>query len=247
MHLLACAGEVLEQCEVCRPFDKAPRVPAAGTSTVPMFDENLQVDLFLVGDIIVLRATDVFSTYSLLMPVSSKDPRGVSDASCSSRTGVSGRPQSIQMDEGDEWKHEVCTGSRPERRTTLQFQFVGAHPWMLSRRNGLARGIYNRSVADDRFSGKQVSAKAHWRLISLISGGGVAACRAIFWSAPADLFSRYDGRDGDLIFPRLPARTTVETTWKQWNSLLNCRKFAQQWKLRMTAQEAALKVAANSE
>ena len=122
MHLLACVGKVLEQCGVRRLFDKAPRVPAAGTSTVSMFDENLEVDLFLLGDIIALRAMHVLSTYSLLMPVGSKDPRGVSDASCTSRAGVSDRPKSIQMDEGGEWKNEVCTGSRPERRTKLQFQ-----------------------------------------------------------------------------------------------------------------------------
>ena len=45
MYLLTYANEVLEQCEVCRPFDKAPRVPVAGTSTVSMLNEKLQADL----------------------------------------------------------------------------------------------------------------------------------------------------------------------------------------------------------
>ena len=43
MHLLTCVDEVLEQREVCRAFDTAPHAPAAGTSTVAMFNGKLQV------------------------------------------------------------------------------------------------------------------------------------------------------------------------------------------------------------
>ena len=51
MHLAAFADEVLAQCEVCRAFDTAPNVPVAGTSTVAMFNEKLELDLWFLGDI----------------------------------------------------------------------------------------------------------------------------------------------------------------------------------------------------
>ena len=38
-------GLVFEQCEGCRPFNKAPQAPVAGTSTAAMLNEKLQVDL----------------------------------------------------------------------------------------------------------------------------------------------------------------------------------------------------------
>ena len=34
------------------------------------------------------------------------------------------------------------------------FQEAGARRWILERRHGLARGIYNRPAVDGRFSGK---------------------------------------------------------------------------------------------
>ena len=33
MHLIICVDEVLAQCEVSQTLEKAPRVPAVGTST----------------------------------------------------------------------------------------------------------------------------------------------------------------------------------------------------------------------
>ena len=47
MHLVAYVDEVLAHCDVCRPFDAAPRVPVAGTSTASMFNEKLHVDFFV--------------------------------------------------------------------------------------------------------------------------------------------------------------------------------------------------------
>ena len=47
-------------------------------------------------------------------------------------------PMSIQMDEGGEWKNELWTEPRPDRRIELLFQGVGAHPCILDRRNGPA-------------------------------------------------------------------------------------------------------------
>ena len=45
---------------------------------------------------------------------------------------------------------------RMERRIKLQFQGGGAHPWILERRNGLARGIYNRPVEGDLFTARKI-------------------------------------------------------------------------------------------
>ena len=45
LSLLRHVEEVVNQCDVCKAFDKAPRAPIAGTSTVAMFNEKLQVDL----------------------------------------------------------------------------------------------------------------------------------------------------------------------------------------------------------
>ena len=43
MHLANYVEEVLEKCEVRQDFDKAPRLPIAGTSTVLMFDGNCKL------------------------------------------------------------------------------------------------------------------------------------------------------------------------------------------------------------
>ena len=74
MHLLTCADEVMAQCEVCRACDKAPHVPADGTSTVAMFNEKLQVDLLSLDDSIALQIAEVFSKCSLLIPVRTENP-----------------------------------------------------------------------------------------------------------------------------------------------------------------------------
>ena len=82
MHLGNCVGEVLEQREVCRAFAKAPRVPVAGTSTVSTSTGKSQLDLLFLDDSIALRDIDVLPKYSLLIPVLSENPKGVSEAFC---------------------------------------------------------------------------------------------------------------------------------------------------------------------
>ena len=65
------------------------------------------------------------------------------------------------MDERGEWKHGISADLRPERRIELQFRGAGAQPWLLERRNGIARGIYNRLVFNlqqtDSFGGTVMS------------------------------------------------------------------------------------------
>ena len=89
MQLIACADEV------CQAFDKAPRAPVAGTSTVAVFNEKLQVDLPFWDDAVAAHLMDVFSKYSLLMPVHAKNPREVWDASRCSWVGGFGPPMCI--------------------------------------------------------------------------------------------------------------------------------------------------------
>ena len=172
MHVLTCVDGVLERCDKCRPLDKAPHVPVAGTSTVFRFNEKSREDLLFSGDIIALRAMDVSSQYSLSKPARSKNPQEVWNSFRNSRGGVFGQPRSIQVDEGGGRKNEVRTDLRSDRRTKLQFQGVRAHPCVLGRLNGLAQGNYNRAVADDRFSGSPILAEVRRRLNAVVPGGG---------------------------------------------------------------------------
>ena len=55
------------------------------------------------------------------------------------------------------------------------FQGVGAHPWILERRNGLARGIYNRLKEGRYYTGPQILSEAQWRLNTLVSASGYSA------------------------------------------------------------------------
>ena len=71
--------EVLERCDVCRSFAKAPHDPIAGASTVSMFNGKAQAGLPFLGDIIALRAMDMFSKYSFLLPVQSENPQEAGD------------------------------------------------------------------------------------------------------------------------------------------------------------------------
>ena len=59
----------------------------------------------------------------------------------------------IQVDEGGGWKNELWAELRSERGVK-SFQEVRAHPWLLERRNGLARGIFNRLKEDRSIFGQ---------------------------------------------------------------------------------------------
>ena len=50
-------AEVLEYCEVCGSFDKAPGAPIAG-ATLSMFDAKIQVDLSFLDELIASRPMD---------------------------------------------------------------------------------------------------------------------------------------------------------------------------------------------
>ena len=99
-HLANRVNQVLETCDVCGAFDKAPHVPIAGTATVSAFNEKVQADLLFLDDLIVAHAMDVFSKYS-------ENPQEVWGVSCARLFGTFGPPKRIQMGEGGEWKDEI--------------------------------------------------------------------------------------------------------------------------------------------
>ena len=102
MHLVNFVGAALGRRDACRPFGAAPHVPIAKTSTLPMFNGELQVDPLFLGDLIALRVVDAFSKYPHLLPVRSKTPEEVRDASYGAWIAIFGQPKCIRMDEGGE-------------------------------------------------------------------------------------------------------------------------------------------------
>ena len=125
------------------------------------------------------------------------------------------------MDEGGERESETRRNFCAERRIKLHFQGVGDHPWLMERRNGLARGICHRLIEDDRFMNKTILAEVRWRPNSMLSASGFSAHHMVFGSHPVDLFGLEHGRE-DMMF----ARDTSPAG-----------QFLQRWKLRMKALE----------
>ena len=112
MGLADYADEDFEQCEICRAFDKAPSIPIAGTS-------------------IAWRAMDVYFEYSPLIPVRTRNHRGIRGVFCGPRIAIFGRPKYIQTDEGGAWGHELLPDPCFERREKFRPQRAGAHQWLL--------------------------------------------------------------------------------------------------------------------
>ena len=99
-HFVNFADGALDHCYVCMAFDTASHVPFAGTSAVLTFNGRAQaacvvgdrislqllrlldgnaahLHLPFLGDLISLRAMDMFSNYSLLLPVQPENPQEV--------------------------------------------------------------------------------------------------------------------------------------------------------------------------
>ena len=55
------ADEVPDLRDICRAFDKASELPIAGAPAALTFNEEIQADLLLLGDVIALRAMDAAS------------------------------------------------------------------------------------------------------------------------------------------------------------------------------------------
>ena len=124
MRLATSVGGVSLQCEVRRSLDAGPHVSFAGAITAFMSNEKLQVDLSFPVNIFALRAMDLSSEYSLSIPIRSKNAREVWGIFRNSRTGVTGQPQSIQIDEFGERRTEVRADVPRGRRIKLEPQGV---------------------------------------------------------------------------------------------------------------------------
>ena len=114
MRLANCVDEVLEHCEVCRSFDKAPHVS--------MINGKLQADVPYLDDLIALHAMDVYRQYSLLNPARSKNPQEAWGASRRAWVGVLRQPKSLQGGRGGDWQNEIRTDLCPGRSTSPNFQ-----------------------------------------------------------------------------------------------------------------------------
>ena len=104
-------------------------------------------------------------------------------------------------------------------------------PWLLERRNGLARGIYSRLVEDYRFSRADISGEVQWCLNTMLSSSGFSVYQMVFGSNPVDIFG-WEAQDKCTTFAQIPSISG---------------QFAQQRKLRVMAQGASLKEVANSQ
>ena len=82
-----------------RNLDTAPHVPIEGTSAVPMFNEEIQIDLLRLGDLITLHHMNASSKNSLFTRGRSKHAQEVWGAFRGARIEVSDYPKCIQMDE----------------------------------------------------------------------------------------------------------------------------------------------------
>ena len=96
---------------------------------------------------------------------------------------------------------------------------------MIGRRNGLARGIYNHSAADVRFSGPAVLREEQFSLNAVPRHGGFPAYQMELKPNRTDSYTRKDD-DSNLD-------SVYDTS--------TSGQFAQQWKLRALAQGATLK------
>ena len=142
---------------------KALHLGATGNSSVSPLYEKLQVGLPLLGPI-----GSKYAYWLRVCPLgtgANKNPLKGWDAFCSSWVAVFGRPKVIEVDEGGGWENDIRADFRAERQIKLQFQGKGARPRLLELRNGLARGICRRSVADDR------------RLLRRLAGIRIEPCR----------------------------------------------------------------------
>ena len=181
--VLKVADSVGDKCDVRADLDQAPHLPAAGTSLVSAFNEEVQVDVLPWGNLVALHAMDFY--------------RHVFDpgfGALGESIGGLGRFREVAdrrfwlADSGGEWKNEVRTGSRPERNISLQLQGKGANSWMLERRNGLARGILYESREGGRFVDMSILNDGQYCLNAVLNHAGFSAYRMAFGSNSAHLF-----------------------------------------------------------
>ena len=180
-HLIVCVAEVLERREVCRAFYQVP--PPLPCS---MKDSRWIYRSWTASLPCALRAS--FPRIPFFYPSVRRPIRRFGMPSLDLGLGfLALRCASGWMRAGN---GRVKCGRNCVRREELNHYFngVGAHPWILERRNGPARGIYNCAMEDCRFSGEQILAEAHWCLNTLTSAGRYSAYQTACGSNAAGLF-----------------------------------------------------------
>ena len=135
--------------------------------------------------------------------------------------GIFGSPGGIQIDEGREGKNEIWTYLCRERLIEFQFQGVGAHPWLSDRRNGLARGIYDRVNGNYRFSSGQILWEVQWCLNTMISASGFSAYQMVFGRNPVELFG-WEDNDATLMSTQHIPGGTVCTAMVAAHARIEC-------------------------
>ena len=155
--LLQHVDEVVSKCDTCQAFEKALHIPITGTLTVSTLTERPQLDRPFLDDIIALRTMDVLSKYSLLTRVRSGNPLEAWDVPLSSWVGAFGTAKCLHLDKGGVWNNDLWRDLCVERCMKSALQGVGAHPWIVERRNGLARDFCSRQKEDRYYMGLQLS------------------------------------------------------------------------------------------
>ena len=69
--------KVLQQCDVCRAFEKDPHLLEAGTSSASAFNEKTQLGLPFLDDTIARHAMEPYSKDPLSAPPRPKKPIGI--------------------------------------------------------------------------------------------------------------------------------------------------------------------------
>ena len=170
---LKVAGFVADEGDACPAFDGAPRSPAAGASSASNLNEKVQTGPLSLGYRITLQSVE-----SSLVPTKNSCEVWVEIAAL--QITVFGIPRCLHIGSRGEWKNEVLAHLCSVRSIRLQFPGEGAHPWMLERRNGLARCIKNRLRYGGRFAGRVILNEAQYCLNAMLNLGWSSAYRVAF-------------------------------------------------------------------
>ena len=140
-RLSDCVGDVVAQCVVCHEFDEAPHLPNRYRLISPSWATSLPPMRWVRSRSTRFRfefGPRVRRNFGApLRPRGSRVP------------DVHDRSRQAQGGGGEE--------KSPYHNFRLRIRGTGAHPWLLGRRNRLARGMSSMLAADGRFSGHAIS------------------------------------------------------------------------------------------
>ena len=199
---------LVEQGDACKESGRAPQIPIAGASAAAAFIKKERVDLLFLGNLLAAHFMDFPPRCSLFFEARAKNPQEVFGLSV-----LRGLPF-LADQRAFKWRWEgsgktKMDGIFSERGVRLEFQGAGAPPWILVRRNGLARGVHNRLATDGRYCGKRVSSEAEWHLDASFSASGHSAYQVVFGSNLAHPYRWWDDDEQPVACPRHVVRWPV--------------------------------------